>query len=200
VKIQHTKEIVENLSVNEMVCDALFEYDMPEDYEIKYYENTVKERKEKPRKPRKELLEEGTVAPDFTLGDGEGASVTLSQLRGDIVVLDFWGTWCGWCKVAMPKINKIYKKYKDEGVHVLGISCKEPDGADPVGYVKSKRMSYQVLIDGDEVAEKYNVSGYPTLYIIGPDGKVVFSMAGYASGLDKLLTKEIDELLKKTSS
>jgi thiol-disulfide isomerase/thioredoxin len=199
VKIQHTKDLVKNLSVNEMVCDALFEYEIPKGYDRKLYRNIAKEREEEPRKPRKELLEEGAPAPDFTLNDGEGRTVTLSELRGSVVVLDFWGTWCGWCKVAMPKINKIYKKYKDRGVHIIGISCREPEGADPVGYMRGKRMEYPTFINGDKVADKYNVSGYPTLYIIGPDGNIAFNMAGYASGLDKLLTKKIDELLKKST-
>src|SRR5205085_578578 len=71
------------------------------------------------------------TAPDFTLKDSHGVHVKLSDLRGKVVVLDFWATWCGPCKVTIPEMNKLAQKYQDKGVVILGISMDE-DGWDAV--------------------------------------------------------------------
>src|SRR4051794_39942941 len=69
------------------------------------------------------------MAPDFTLKDSHGVQVKLSDLRGKVVLLDFWATWCGPCKVTIPEMNKLFQKYQDKGVVILGISMDE-DGWD----------------------------------------------------------------------
>ncbi|MFP4528393.1 MAG: TlpA family protein disulfide reductase [Candidatus Kapaibacterium sp.] len=200
IRIQHNKTQVRNLMIDEMVCDALFEIESPRGYETKIYEETEKIEEETPQPERPEMLEKGDMAPDFTLNDGQGTTITLSELRGKPVILDFWGTWCVWCRVAMPKINKVYNDYKDDGVHVLGLSCREPDDADPVGYMNSKGMDYQPLINADETAEKYGVSGYPTLFVIDAEGKIIYAEAGYSDELDKILSDILDKELNKSAS
>jgi peroxiredoxin len=150
----------------------------------------------KPQEPVK-LLTEGTEAPAFTLVDETGKEVRLSDYNGKIVIADFWGTWCKWCIKTMPALNKIAERFKAKNVVVLGISCNEPPNADPVNFMKKNNYNYKCLVQGDEVAKKYNISGFPTMYIIDKDGKIARTVVGYAETLEKDLEKIINELLGK---
>jgi thiol-disulfide isomerase/thioredoxin len=139
-------------------------------------------------------MKEGDLVPDWTLKDADGKEISLSSLRGKPVILDFWGTWCIWCVVAMPKIEAVYQEFGDK-IHIYGISCREPEGANPKEFLKEKKVSYPTLVDGDKVAQLLNVQGYPTLYVIGKDGKLLYQHSGYDKELDKNLTKILKENL-----
>ncbi len=139
-------------------------------------------------------LNEGDVVPNWTLMDADGNEVSLESLRGKPVILDFWGTWCVWCVVAMPKIETVYQEIGDKA-HIYGISCKEPDDADPKAFLKEKGVTYPTLVKGDNVAKLLNVEGYPTLLVIDKEGKLLHKHSGYSKDLDKSLI----ELLKAKS-
>lgn len=140
------------------------------------------------------LLEVGTAAPDFTLKDAAGHDVALHDLRGKVVLLDFWATWCGPCKLAMPGLQKLHEKYADKPVQIIGVNCRER-GADPVAFMKSKNYTYTLLVQGDAVALQYQVRGIPTFYLIAPDGKIALANAGFSPQLEETLGGEIDALL-----
>jgi thiol-disulfide isomerase/thioredoxin len=137
----------------------------------------------------------GDAAPDFALKDLDGAEVTLASLKGKVVLLDFWATWCGPCKAAMPAIQKIADDYKDKGVVVLGINTWEnsPDAARK--YMADKKFTYPCLLAGDPLAEAYGVPGIPTIVVLGKDGSVEFLEVGM--GGDGKIRAAIDAALAK---
>jgi thiol-disulfide isomerase/thioredoxin len=157
------------------------------------------ERKEFVRRPRSDprLLPVGSVAPDWTLATPQGKSVTLSELRGKVVVLDFWATWCGPCIRAMPGVQKLHERFKDKPVAVFGINTWERSSrADPAAAMKRMGLTYGLLLKGENVAKAYRVTGIPTFYIIGPDGKVAHASAGLAPGGEEVFASLIESLLK----
>jgi peroxiredoxin len=174
-----------DLKTNIQTNENLFTLTAPKDFKIEKITET--------KEP--DLLAEGIQAPQFTLKDPTGKDVSLNDFKGRVVVLDFWGTWCIWCVKALPKINALYETYKGRGVEVIGISCKEAPKADPAGFLKKKNITYTLLLKGEEVAKRYNVFGFPTLYIIGKDGKIVHSHLDYTENMDKELGKIIEENL-----
>ncbi|HTE05267.1 MAG TPA: TlpA disulfide reductase family protein [Planctomycetota bacterium] len=116
----------------------------------------------------------GKHAPDFTLKDAQGVEHSLSSLRGKLVVLDFWATWCGPCKAAMPGVQKLHERFKDKGVVVIGVDGFERSAdADPAGYMAGKGYTYTLLLHGEALAESYAIEGLPTFLVIGDDGVVL---------------------------
>lgn len=140
------------------------------------------------------LIGVGETAPDWALKDAQGKVHRLSDYKGKVVVLDFWATWCGPCKKAMPSVQKVHEKFKDKGVVVIGVATWEKDG-DPAAYMKEKGFNYNLLLKGDDVAKSYRVKGIPTFYIIGGDGKVVFSESGFDPSDESKIEKVIEKHL-----
>ncbi len=140
------------------------------------------------------LLKNGQNAPDWTLLDASGKKVTLSQLKGKVVLLDFWATWCTPCKMVMPSIQKLHEKYAGQGLVVIGINSFERDG-DPVKYMKEQKFNYTLLLKGDDVAESYKVQSIPTMYLIDKQGKIAHSELGAVENLEVKLEGTIKKLL-----
>ncbi len=142
------------------------------------------------------LLAVGSPAPDWTLKNGKGEEVSLKKLRGNVVVLDFWATWCRPCVMAMPKLQKLYKHYEDKPVKVFGVNCRERQvsAAQAVKFARQKNVEYPILVEGDEVASAYRVRGIPTFYVIDPAGKVAMAFAGLPQS-EKPIIDTIDKLL-----
>ncbi len=116
----------------------------------------------------------GTIAaPDFTLPDLNGKDVSLSDFRGKWVVLDFWGSWCGWCVKGFPALKEAYAKYGDK-ITVIGIDCNESE-ADWRAGVKAHQLPWLNLYNGNnsDLYTAYNIQGFPTKAIINPEGKIV---------------------------
>lgn len=165
--------------------DDIFTAKAPMDFEDVYW---------KPEEA-KELLAVGETAPEWTLSSQDGEQVSLSDYKGKVILLDFWGTWCHWCKVAFPKLKQLDEDFPNDKFEIVGISCQEREGADPAGMLKENGLEYKTMLNGEEVAQKYNVSGYPTIYIIGKDGKVLFSQSGYSEEMRETMGKIISENL-----
>lgn len=135
---------------------------------------------------RPQLLANGAAAPDFTVNDKDGKPVKLSDYRGKVVVLDFWATWCGPCMQSLPHTTDVAKKYADKNVVVLAVNVW--DAQDKFDAWLPKHPEYSALtfaIDptkeqGKDIATTlYHVSGIPTQYVIGKDGKIVKSFVGF---------------------
>ncbi|MEK6704084.1 MAG: TlpA disulfide reductase family protein [Planctomycetota bacterium] len=141
------------------------------------------------------LLEDGAVAPAFDLKDDKGAKVSLAGLKGKIVVLDFWATWCGPCKMAMPALQKLHEKYKD--VTFLGMHTDSRTDDKAPGVMKDLGCNYTLVLGAGAIQAQYKVSGIPALYIIGADGKVAFSHVGFTPTLEKDFSEKLDAMLKK---
>ncbi|MDE7159792.1 MAG: TlpA family protein disulfide reductase [Muribaculaceae bacterium] len=123
---------------------------------------------------RKAEVASGTiVAPAFTLPDLAGKQVSLSDFRGKWVVLDFWGSWCGWCVKGFPALKEAYGKYGDKIV-VIGIDCNESE-ADWKAGVKEHSLPWINVYNGMDrkLYEAYGIEGFPTKAIINPEGKLV---------------------------
>jgi len=141
------------------------------------------------------LLTAGTEAPDWELADADGKTVSLKSLRGKVVLMEFWATWCGPSKLSMPAMQELHERFKDKPVVVLGVNVWERDG-DPVEFMRAKKYTYGLLLKGEKAAEAYQVHGTPTFYVIGPDGKILYASAGYEPRTEEDLTETIEKSLE----
>ena len=139
------------------------------------------------------LLAVDSVAPNWTLQDAAGQNLSLSNYRGKIVLIHFWGTWCLPCLPAMPHLQTLYEAYKDKGVVVIGLAVPDREGS-AAGYMKEHQFRYGLLKNADEVAKLYKVSVFPTLYVIGPDGQILHVEAGGSENMES----EVRALIEKT--
>lgn len=113
------------------------------------------------------------------------------------VLVDFWATWCGPCKAAMPSIQKISEDYKGKDVVVLGVNTWERKEGAGKKYMDDKGYTYGCLLKGDDLAKDYGISGIPTLVVIGKDGKIALIEVGFGPTGDKGLRTAIDAALGK---
>lgn len=145
------------------------------------------------REAAKKNTVEGNVAPDFTLKSIDGKNISLSSLKGKVVVLDFWGSWCGWCIKGMPKMKEYYEKYKGK-FEILGVDCNDTEAKWKAAVEKHQLPWIHVYNPkGSDVLDKYGVQGFPTKIVIGPDGKIVKTIVGEDPAFYTLL----DEVLGK---
>ena len=115
------------------------------------------------------------LAADFTLKDGNGATVKLSDYRGKVVLLNFWATWCGPCGVEIPWFVDFEQKYKSRGFAVLGVSMDEDGWAAIKPFVAERKVNYRILLGNDSVSQLYGgLDSLPTSFIIDREGKVAF--------------------------
>ena len=134
----------------------------------------------------------GIEAPDFTLNDLNGKPLTLSSLRGKYVILDFWGSWCGWCIKGFPEMKEYYKKYAGK-FEILGVDCNDTQAKWKAAVEKNELPWLHVYNPRDsKVLEQYGIQGFPTKIIVGPDGKIVKTIVGEDPAFYTLL----DELFK----
>lgn len=125
-------------------------------------------------KQREEIMSGTALAPDFTLPDLQGRKVSLSDYRGKWVVIDFWGSWCGWCIKGFPKLKDAYKQYGDKLV-VIGVDCNETEDAWRAG-VKKYELPWVNVYCGEANASllsEYGITGFPTKGIVDPEGHLV---------------------------
>lgn len=113
------------------------------------------------------------AAPNFTLKDADGRTVSLSDYKGKVVLLNFWATWCGPCKIEIPWFVEFEQKYKDRGFAVLGVSMDE-DGWEVVKpYLAKAKINYRILLGNDDVAAQYGgVESLPTTLVIDKAGNI----------------------------
>jgi peroxiredoxin len=138
------------------------------------------------------------VASDFTLRDVDGNAVTLSELKGKVVVLSFWATWCGPCKEEMPHFQALYGKLQGDGLVVLSISTDDARSASKVKpYVKKMGYTFPVLLDREAtVIGAYNPSKtLPYTVVIDRSQQVVHRVSGYNPGDEVALAKVVTDLV-----
>jgi len=132
----------------------------------------------KPEKERK-------TAPDFTLKDANGKVVRLSEYRGKVVILDFWATWCGPCRIEIPWFMDIQRKNKDRGFEVLGVAMDDEGWEVVKPFVAELGVNYRVLAGDDVTAQAYGgVDALPTTFLIDRAGRIAAVHVGLASRKD----------------
>jgi peroxiredoxin len=126
----------------------------------------------------------GQSAPDFTLPTIDGKQVKLSELRGKAVLVNFWATWCGPCKLEIPWFLDLQKQYGSQGLVILGIAMDDNPDVVPK-FAQEMKIDYPVLIGNEKVAEQYGgVEGLPQTFYVGRDGRIVKKVAGVISHSD----------------
>ncbi|HEY7746398.1 MAG TPA: TlpA disulfide reductase family protein [Desulfuromonadales bacterium] len=154
-------------------------------------------RDERPHGPPADLLQAGSMAPDFTLKDLNGNPVTLSQLRGKVVFLNFWATWCPPCLAEMPAMERLNEVYGSQNFVMLAVNIEE-DVEAVKDFLKENPHSFSVLLDLEANAQNlYGVYRFPETFLIDKNGKIVERYLGARdwSGVDFL--KLINALMKE---
>jgi peroxiredoxin len=119
-------------------------------------------------------------APDFELPDVNGKKVKLSDFKGKVIILNFWATWCPPCRAEIPGFIELYKKYKDKGVEIIGISLDEGGVKDVVPFMKEFGINYHILIGNYKVTQDYGgIRGIPTTFVIDKKGNIRAKYVGY---------------------
>jgi thiol-disulfide isomerase/thioredoxin len=135
-------------------------------------------------------------APDFTLKDLDAADVTLSSFRGkNIVILDFWATWCPPCRMTMPVLQRLKDRFGDKGLVILSINLQEEAG--PVrDFVTAEGYTMHILLDSNgAVSNSYGVKGIPTLVVLDKSGGVRLRESGFSGETEEKLGKLVEGLL-----
>ncbi len=142
----------------------------------------------------------GDPASDFSLTTrGSNAPTTLSGLQGQVVLVNFWASWCGPCRQEFPLLDTIYKKYKKLGLTIVGLNV-EPEPADAEAFLKTNPVSFPIVYDPkDEVSRRYGVVGMPSVVLIDRKGVVRWTHKSYVAGDENEYLNQIRVLLAEKS-
>lgn len=135
----------------------------------------------------------GKAAPNFSLQQLNGPALTLSDLKGKGVVLNFWGTWCEPCKKEMPALQRKYNEFKDKGLVVVGVNIGEtPVAVEP--FVKQFGVTFPILMDSQsQITKLYRIGPIPSTFFISPEGKVEEIFLGQLN--EALITEKVTKIL-----
>jgi thiol-disulfide isomerase/thioredoxin len=133
------------------------------------------------------------LAADFTLLDLADNQHTLSRYQGQVVLLDFWATWCGPCRAAIPELIKLDEEYRVKGLVVLGIGLDSKSALQV--FAQNNHITYPILVGNQALAQRYEVTAIPTTYLIDKSGRVARRWVGFTPGLETQFRAEIERLL-----
>lgn len=143
------------------------------------------------------LIASADAAPDFTLPSSKGDNVRLAEQRGQVVMLNFWASWCGPCRKEMPLLDAMYQRYSSAGFVLYGVNVEE-DNTDAKKLLKELGVTFPVLFDSESKASSlYNVDAMPTTVVIDKKGQVRFVNRGYKAGDENKYRDQIRELIKE---
>jgi len=141
-----------------------------------------------------EQLKPGAPAPDFELESLDGKTVKLSELKGKPVFLDFWATWCGPCRRALPHTQAFSEKYKDKA-HILAVNVRE-DKEKVRAFMEQNQYTFRVLMDSEgKTARAYGVRGIPQFVVIDAQGNIAFIKVGYGPGVEDELENALEKAI-----
>ena len=136
------------------------------------------------------------TAPDFTLRSMGGPNLRLQEQRGQVVMINFWATWCGPCRQEMPHLTRLYDKYRSAGFVMLGVNVDD-DARRATDLATQLGLKFPVLLDTDKaVSRLYELGTMPASVLVDRNGRVRFVHNGYVAGYEDLYEKQIRELLK----
>ncbi len=136
-------------------------------------------------------------APNFTLKSMTGKNMKLSEMTGNVVLINFWASWCGPCREEMPLLNALHRKYGPLGFTVLGVNVEEQvDNAR--GFLNDFPVDFPVLLDSqNQVSKLYKVIAMPTTVVVDRDGNMRFLHKGYKPGDEKKYRKMVKKLVRE---
>lgn len=133
----------------------------------------------------------------FSLPDLNGNAVSLSGLKGQVVLLDFWATWCGPCRLSIPVVQRIHERHKGSNLRVLGLNLGESRET-AQAFAQSAGITYTILLDSEqETAADYGIEGIPRFFLLDKNGRIAHSVSGYSDGLEDELESAITQLLQQ---
>ena len=139
----------------------------------------------------------GAPAPPFALASSSGGEVSLAQYKGQVVMINFWASWCGPCRQEMPLLESIYKKYGRMGFTMLGVNV-EPDSQAANAWLKQTPVSFPILYDKEsKVSKLYDVAGMPSTVLIDRSGKLRMLHRGYKPGDENEYLDSIRALIRE---
>lgn len=119
------------------------------------------------------------VAPDFTISDIHGNPLRLSDFKGKVILIDFWATWCPFCRESIPILKSLYDEYKDKGLVVIGIALEYDRGQALKQLAKEKKISYPLAVGKERLATEYSAYGVPTRFIVNRAGEIEKKFVGF---------------------
>ncbi len=134
------------------------------------------------------------LAPDFSLQTFDGREITLSQLKGKVVLLDFWATWCAPCREAIPYLVQLYKNYREDGLELIGMNMDKGDVESVRRFITSMDIPYPVVGAPEEVVRNYRVTGIPVTVLIDKEGRIRERFVGFNSPIAQQLTARVADL------
>ena len=137
-------------------------------------------------------------APDFSLKSLEGEDVVLTGLKGNVVLLDFWATWCGPCRESIPHLIDLHKTYQGKGFKIVGLSIDKEKDADALRhFVKSLDIPYAIVPAPENVVRQYGVTGIPATFLIDREGNIRERIVGFNNTIAKHLAARISDLIEE---
>ena len=137
------------------------------------------------------------LAPDFTLHSVSGPNLRLQEQRGQVVMLNFWASWCGPCREEMPHLDRLYQKYRSAGFQLFGVNVDE-DVHNATGVSSKLGLHFPILLDTEKkVSRLYDLSTMPSTVLIDRDGRVRYIHRGYQDGYEQTYEDQIRELLRE---
>jgi peroxiredoxin len=137
------------------------------------------------------------AAPDFTLKRAEGGNLRLAEQRGQVVLINFWASWCGPCRVEMPHLNKLHDKYKAGGFMVLGVNIDD-DPRHGAATAARWGLRFPVLLDAEKtVTRTYDLGAMPSTVLVDRDGRIRYLHRGYRDGMELEYERQIRDLVKE---
>ncbi len=137
------------------------------------------------------------MAPDFTLKSREGVNIKLSELRGQVVMVNFWASWCGPCRQEMPLLQQLFDRYQSLGFSLLGVNVDEDKkAADKM--LSDLPVSFPILYDDrSQVSKEYQVKAMPSTFMVDRDGRIRYLHKGYKPGYEEEYQQQIRKLLRE---
>ena len=140
---------------------------------------------------------EGQAAPDFALKSSTGENLRLSEYRGDVVMINFWATWCGPCRQEMPLLDELYTRYERVGFNLLGVNIDD-DSRRAMRMIDELGVNFPVLFDSrKEVSRLYEVEAMPVTILVDREGNVRYVHHGYKPGYEDKYLDQVRSLLRE---
>ena len=137
-------------------------------------------------------------APGFTLKNMQGNSVKLSDYRGQVVLLNFWATWCGPCREEMPSMEKLWQTYREQGLVILAVSTDNGGESRIKNFARRLKLTFPILLDPDSLAsDLYQVSGVPVSFLIDRQGRITARILGSKDWASEVAFQQVEGLLRQ---